>query len=168
MPIISLIAAVDENYGLGNNNKLLCHLPADLKYFKATTLGKPIIMGRNTFQSIGKPLPGRRNIIVSRTLEKRAEIEIASSVTEALALCGNVEELMIIGGAELFRQTLPIAERLYLTHIHHHFVADVFFPVISLKEWCCLEKINHQADGDNVYEMTFSRYERIVSSFAHH
>ena len=142
MCIISLIAVLDENGGIGFNNQLLTHLPADLKYFKSVTLGKPIIMGRRTYESIGMPLPGRENIIVSRTLTQQAEIFVFSNLEQALAHTKNKPEVMIIGGGQLFAEALPFATRLYITRVHHHFKADVFFPPINWTLWECKEEKN--------------------------
>ncbi|QRN04855.1 dihydrofolate reductase [Legionella sp. MW5194] len=160
MTLISLIAAVDENRGLGKNNQLLCHLPADLAHFKKITMGKPIIMGRKTFASIGRPLPGRLNIVLSRTESMIPGVVTVSSLPKALEQVSEFPEAMIIGGADLFEQALPLASRLYLTVIHHLFDADVFFPLWNANEWCCLETLSRQADDKNPYDVTFYSYER--------
>lgn len=161
MTIISLVAAVDENRGLGKDNHLLCHLPADLKHFKTLTMGKPIIMGRNTYDSIGKPLAGRLNIILSRRNLSLEGVEIVDSLTKALALVKNAPEVMIIGGATVYEQALGLASQVYLTVIHYQFDADVFFPAISKADWQCKEAVFQQHDEKNKYDMTFYRYERI-------
>ena len=160
MSTISLIAAVDENNGLGINNQLLCHLSADLQHFKAITLGKPIIMGRGTFDSIGKPLPGRLNIVLSHKTSAIAGVTVLNSLDQALTQTKEMPEIMIIGGAQLFKQTLGMADRLYLTRIHHQFKADVFFPFIDEKLWCCRQQEYRQHDEKNNYDMTFYTYER--------
>jgi dihydrofolate reductase len=157
---VSLIAAVDSNYGLGKNNQLLCHLPADLQHFKALTLGKPIIMGRKTFASIGKPLPRRRNIILSRTAQTIPGVEVVTSLLQALSLTESDSEVMIIGGADVYQQALPYASRVYLTAIEHHFEADVFFPKLDLKEWHCVSQSYRPADEKNAYGMWFYDYQR--------
>ena len=127
--MISLIVAHDKNRVIGYENQMPWHLPGDLQYFKKVTMGKPVIMGRKTFESIGRPLPGRRNIIITRNPAYSAEgIEVVSSVDEALALVSDVEEIMIIGGEQIFTQCLPFADRLYITLIHHEFVGDTYFP----------------------------------------
>lgn len=158
MAIISLIAAVDENFGLGNNNQLLCHLPKDLKHFKELTMGKPIIMGRKTFESIGKPLPGRLNIVLSTQPMVIEGATICSSLDEALNNVSDVPEIMIIGGATLFKRALPFAQRIYLTMIHHHFTADVFFPQIDFKQWIEYSKQEYLHDEKNAFDMTFYEY----------
>ncbi|OFZ18063.1 MAG: hypothetical protein A2X94_02505 [Bdellovibrionales bacterium GWB1_55_8] len=130
--MISLIAALSKNRAIGKGNQLPWHLPEDLKYFRATTSGHPVIMGRKTFQSIGRPLPKRFNVVVSR--DARLEIPgvaIASSLAQAIALCEGqpgAEEIFIIGGAEIYREALPHADRLYLTEIDLHVDGDAFFP----------------------------------------
>lgn len=160
MTVISLIAAIDENNGLGKDNQLLCHLPADLKYFKATTLGKPIIMGRKTFESIGKPLPGRKNIVMSRQPFKVEGVEWAKNLEDALTKAGNVPEIMIIGGANIFSQALPLANRLYLTKIHHQFNSDAHFPSVDMQKWQCISSQHHAEDSENKYALTFFCYEK--------
>ncbi|MDI9819372.1 MULTISPECIES: dihydrofolate reductase [unclassified Legionella] len=160
MPIISLIAAIDENYGIGKDNRLLCHLPADLQHFKTITMGKPIIMGRKTFNSIGKPLPGRLNIVLSRQERKLEGVKLVSSLAEILTLTADVPEVMVIGGATLYEQTLSLASRIYLTLIHHQFEADVFFPKLDKDIWSCKEAIFRPRDEKNKFDMTFCRYEK--------
>ncbi len=160
MTIISLIAAIDENRGLGKENKLLCHLPADLKHFKNITLGKPVIMGRKTYQSIGKALPGRFNIVLSRHAADIKDVTVVGSLPEAIALTDGAPEIMIIGGARVFEQALPMAQHIYLTLIHSTFDADVYFPKLDECEWHCTETIERPHDDKNSYNLTFYRYER--------
>ncbi|GLC89163.1 dihydrofolate reductase [Lysinibacillus piscis] len=127
--MISLIVAHDEKNVIGYQNGMPWHLPGDLQYFKEKTMGKPIIMGRKTFESIGKPLPGRRNIIITRNTEYQAEgIETVASLEEALQLAGDVPEVMIIGGEQIFRLAMELADRLYITKINHTFQGDTYFP----------------------------------------
>ena len=119
--IISLIAAVSENFAIGKDKKLLWHLPADLKFFKEKTLGHCIIMGRKTFESVGKPLPGRRNIVITRNENWKAEgVEVVKSLEEALSLSKDDAEPMIVGGAEIYTLALPLANRIYLTQVEVH------------------------------------------------
>ena len=160
MPMISLIVALDENRGIGNDNQLLCHLPADLNYFKQTTMGKPIIMGRRTHLSIGKPLPGRLNIVLSQQGLSYEGVTMAESLEQALALADGAPEVMIIGGGQLFAQALPFAQRIYMTRIHAKCQADVFFPKLDEHVWQCVEAINRPKDEKNTYDLTFCRYER--------
>lgn len=160
MTQISIIAAVDEAGGLGLNNQLLCHLPADLKHFKEVTMGKPIMMGRTTYESIGKPLPGRLNIVLSKTLTCIEGVLVFDSLEEALNQVQDVPELMIIGGAKLYDQTLDMANRIYLTQIHHTFQADAFFPKMDEKLWSCQNTQFLAKDEKNLYDMTFCFYEK--------
>ncbi|RUR16225.1 dihydrofolate reductase [Legionella sp. km535] len=160
MSIISLIAAVDERGGLGCNNQLLCHLPADLQYFKQTTMGKPIIMGRKTFESIGRPLPGRKNIVLSHSLISIDGVTVLDSLARAISSTAEENEVMIIGGANLFSLAIDIADRIYLTRIHHSFAADVFFPEINEEVWGCRKSGFRERDEKNQYDMTFLVYER--------
>lgn len=133
--MISLIVAHDKNRVIGHKNRMPWHLPGDLKYFKEKTMGKPIIMGRKTFESIGRPLPGRRNIVITRNRDyEREGIEAASSLDEALKLAGDAEEIMVIGGEQIFRLALPMADRLYVTQINHTFEGDTYFPEYG-DEW---------------------------------
>lgn len=159
--MISIIAVVDEKNGLGKDNKLLCHLPADLRHFKNLTLGKPIIMGRKTYDSIGKPLPGRLNIVLSKRLKAIEGAVVVQSLSEALSWVRSAPEVMIIGGVSLFEEALPLASRVYLTLVHHHFVADVFFPQLDPLKWFCKEAIFQEKDKKNAYDMTFFCYELI-------
>lgn len=162
MSQISIVAAIDEQLGLGKDNQLLCHLPADLKHFKELTLGKPIIMGRKTFESIGKALPGRLNIVLSRHPVLAENILTVNSLKEALMAANQAPEVMVIGGAQLFEEALPMARMLHLTTIHHTFQADVFFPVFSASDWDCIEETRHDADGRNAFSMTFNTFVKKV------
>ncbi|MCL9685165.1 dihydrofolate reductase [Legionella maioricensis] len=160
MTIISMIAAIDEAGGLGINNQLLCYLPADLQHFKTITMGKPIIMGRKTFASIGKPLPGRTNIVLSRSSSPIEGVLVVDSLSKAINNNIKTDEIMIIGGSEIFVQAMEIATRLYITRIHHQFKADVFFPKIDESIWRCQNKEFRPCDDKNEYDMTFYTYER--------
>ncbi|MDP3558874.1 MAG: dihydrofolate reductase [Legionellaceae bacterium] len=157
MSRICLVVIVDEARGIGYQNKLLCHLPADLAHFKALTLGKTLIMGRRTYDSIGRPLPKRRSIVLSR--HPILGVEQAFSWEEALRLAGAAPELMVIGGAHVYQQALPVATDIYMTKIHHHFVADTFFPVLEESEWDCQRLGVHEVDERNAFAMTFYHYE---------
>lgn len=160
MSKISLIAAIDEHRGLGKDNQLLCHVPADLQHFKALTLGKPIIMGRKTHESIGKALPGRLNIVLSKHLSTVKDVTVVGSLQEALILVKDAPEVMIIGGANLFAEALPLAQEVYLTLIHAKFDADVFFPELDKNIWHCKEAVEKPRDEKNHYDLTFYRYEK--------
>lgn len=150
---ISLIVAMDEQGGIGKNNGLLCHLPADLKYFKAKTLHKPIVMGRKTYESIGRPLPQRENIVLSRTLEPCPGIRVEHSIETILSAA--FPEIMVIGGAEIFNLFMPYVTQMYITRIHHVFEADVFFPAIDETKWVTHILENRLKDEQNPYDLTF-------------
>ena len=154
--IISMIAAMAKNRVIGCNKQLPWHLPADFKHFKTLTMGKPIIMGRRTYESIGKPLPGRLNIVITRNQDFNAEgVQVVASIEEALSAAGDVEEVMFIGGANLYQQVLPKAHRLYLTFIDLELSGDAFFPEWRGEEWREVEREHHHADEKNVYDYTF-------------
>ncbi|MEK8132186.1 dihydrofolate reductase [Paenibacillus filicis] len=163
---ISYILAMDEARGIGYHNQLPWHLPADLKFFKRTTMGKTILMGRKTYDSIGKPLPGRLNVVLTRDSEFHAEgCTVISSVTEAAQLYGRGgeradEELFVIGGAEVFRLLLPYADRLYITEIRHTFPADTFFPELEQGDWREVSRETGIRDEKNPYDYDFVLYER--------
>lgn len=154
--IISIIAAVAGNMIIGNNNSLPWNLPADMEYFKETTLGKPIIMGAKTFASIGKALPDRKNIILSFDKNYKAEgCVVVTSIEDALKEVGEDEEVMIAGGASIYKQFLPLANRLYLTFIHHDFSGDTYFPKFNIDEWKEIKRIDNQPDEKNPYSYSF-------------
>lgn len=154
--IISIIAALSTNYVIGKNNQLPWHLPADLAHFKALTLGKSILMGRKTYESIGRPLPGRRNIVISRQLDfQAAGCEVVHSLDEALTLAGSAEEVMVIGGTQLFEEALPSADRLYLTWVHGEVEGDSYFPSLDLNEWQETSREERAPDEKNHYALSF-------------
>ncbi|MFP5344679.1 MAG: type 3 dihydrofolate reductase [Gammaproteobacteria bacterium] len=158
---ISLIAAMDENRVIGRNNALPWRLPADMRHFREVTMGKPLLMGRKTFESIGKPLPGRRNIILTRDTDYHAPgCEVAHTIEAALAAAADSEELMVLGGADLFAQLLPRAARLYLTEIHACFSGDAWFPAFDTGEWVETDRSNHAADEKNPYAYSFVTWDR--------
>jgi dihydrofolate reductase len=160
--VISIVVAISENNAIGKNNQLLWHLSADLKHFKEITSGHTIIMGRKTYDSIGKPLPNRRNIVISRNTDLILPgVEVVGSVHEALALCTSEKEVFMIGGAEIYKQSLPITQKIYLTTVHQTFEADAFFPDLKTTEWKETEKEQHQVDEKNNLPYTFSTLERI-------
>ena len=161
--MISLIAAIGKNNELGKGNALLWDLPGDLKHFRDTTMLHAVIMGRKTFESIGKPLPNRKNIVITRDVNYKKEgVEVVHSLAEALDLFPDQnEEIFIIGGAELYKQTIDIADRLYITHIDAEDKdADAFFPEIIPVVWNEIKHEEHSADEKNPYPYTFSMYER--------
>ncbi len=160
--IISIIAAVADNMIIGNNNSLPWNMPADLEYFKKNTLGKSVIMGAKTFESIGKVLPNRKNIILS--YDKNYKVEgcvIATSIEEALKDVGESEEVMIAGGASIYKQFLPLANKLYLTFIHHDFEGDAYFPEFDVNQWKEEKRIDNEADEKNPYPYSFVILEKL-------
>ena len=146
---LSLIAAMAKNRVIGSNNRLPWHLPADLRNFRRVTMGKPIVMGRKTFDSIGRPLPGRTNVVISRNRNYRPEgCMIFHSIDTALHQLHHYEEVMVIGGASFYEQLLPVAERLYLTLIDEDFAGDTFFPQFDVSQWHQIERHDFPADGE--------------------
>ncbi len=163
--MISLIAAIGKNNELGKGNTLLWSMPADMKHFRDTTALHTVIMGRKTFESIGKPLPNRRNIVITRDADyKKAGVEVAHSLAGALDLCPDKnEELFIIGGAELYKQTIDIADKLYITHVDAvDKNADAFFPEIIPIVWNEVSHEEYQPDEKNPIAYTFSVYEKFI------
>ena len=160
--MIALVVATGKNNAIGKDNNLLWHLPVDLKFFKSITLGHPIIMGRTTFDSVGKPLPGRRNIVVSRNKNLKIEgCEVCNSINEAIDLCKNIDTIMIVGGEEIYRQSMQIADRIYRTLIDVSPEADRFFPEINLNEWKLTASDFRPADEKNLIDCTFETYDKI-------
>ncbi len=160
-PLLSLICAMDTNKLIGNNNDLPWHLPADLALFKRHTLGKPIIMGRKTFDSIGRPLPGRKNIIITSNPYWQAEgCETANSIDQALVRAENADEAMLIGGASLYQQTIDRADMLYLTLINHAYSGDAWFPEFDRQQWAVVEEKFYDADENNLNSFSFVKFIR--------
>ncbi|MDH5694253.1 MAG: dihydrofolate reductase [Gammaproteobacteria bacterium] len=159
---LSLIAAIGRNRELGLDNKLLWRLKGDMQYFKQTTLGKPIIVGRKTFESFGgKPLPGRRNIVVTRDASYKATgADVVASLDEAISLVQSSEEVMIIGGASIYEQALGRVHRMYLTEVDGDFEADTWFPAWQDKDWKQVSKDCHSRDEDNQYDYCFRVLDR--------
>lgn len=159
--IVSIVVAIAENNAIGKNNQLLWHLPADLKHFKQITSGHTIIMGRKTYDSIGKPLPNRRNIVITRTPGLQIPgVEVKGSIEDALALCSGEEEVFIIGGAEVYKSTIDLADRIYLTRVHEYYDADAFFPEIDFSCWEETNVEKHVPDEKNRVAYTFSTLSR--------
>jgi dihydrofolate reductase len=159
---LSIIVAMGRNRVIGHNNSLPWHLPADLQHFKAVTMGKPILMGRKTWESIGRPLPGRTNIVITRDPAYRAEgCVVVHDIAAALAAATGHDEVMVIGGAEFYRQVLPQADTLYLTCVDGEFAGDTFFPAINDADWCEVDSEAHPADARNPHAYRFVRMERV-------
>ena len=159
---ISIIVAMSRNRVIGVNDSLPWHISADLKHFKQITMGKPIIMGRKTHESIGRPLPGRENIILTRDKSYRAEgCTVLHSLDDIYAHCKDEQEVMITGGAEIYKLALNQAKRLYLTEVHTEIEGDTYFPDIDLNEWQEIEREDHKADEKNEYDFSFVVMERV-------
>lgn len=162
--VLSLLVAADEQNVIGKNNQLPWHLPNDLKYFKNQTWAMPILMGRKTFESIGKPLAGRKSIVITRNKEwKHDGVSVVHSIDQAIALAMEmgVKEVFVIGGAEIFLSAFPRAGRIYLTRIHHTFDGDVYFPDVSSGEWNLVGNRFCSTDEKNAYAHSFQVWERI-------
>jgi dihydrofolate reductase len=161
--MISIIAAMAENRVIGRENSLPWHLPNDLKHFKRLTSGHAIIMGRKNYESIGRPLPERTNIVVTRTPDYRAPgCTVVHSIGDALVAAGDDPEVFIIGGAELYAQTLARAHRLYLTEIHAHVSGDTYFPNFDMNAWREQAREKQEADATHPFAYSFVTLERIT------
>jgi dihydrofolate reductase len=162
--MITLVVAVSDNDVIGRANQLPWHLPEDLKHFKRVTLGKPIVMGRKTYESIGKPLPGRHNIVVTRSPNYHAEgVTVVAGVDEAIAAAGEAAEIMVIGGAELFKLFLASAGRLHLTRVHGNIEGDVYWPALDTSAWRLVQREDYRADERHAWDMSFEVWERRTS-----
>jgi dihydrofolate reductase len=164
---LCLIAAVAENGVVGKNNALPWHLPEDLKYFKRMTLGKPIVMGRKTFESIGRPLPGRTNIVVSRNQSYAPEgVQVVDSLKSSLTMAAEIAEsgcqkdLMVIGGAAIYAAALPLAQCLYITEVHGEVEGDAFFPEVDWSLWHEVSRTRNAASASGGYDFSFVVFER--------
>jgi dihydrofolate reductase len=162
--MISLIVAAAENNSIGKNNQLLWHLPNDLKFFKNTTWGMPVIMGRKTFEAVNKPLPGRFNIVITRQADWKAEGTItATDLDDALqkAKATNCNEIFVIGGGEIYQQSMLIADKMYITRVHATLDGDTFFPAIDETHWQQTSLQEFAADEKHAYAYSFQTWERI-------
>ena len=164
--MITIIVAMGLKNEIGANNQLLWHLPKDLKHFKEITSGHPIIMGRKTYESIGKPLPNRTNIVVSTKKDWFEEgILIVGSLKEAIKFAKKMdEEIFIIGGGNIYEQTIDLAEKLEVTQVNAELKADIFFPKINPKIWNKTNEVSHEKDEKNEYDFSFQTYERKTDS----
>ncbi len=161
--MVIIIAAIASNNALGKDNQLIWHLPADLKRFKSTTLGQTVVMGRKTFESLGKALPNRTNIIITRNKDfKAGDVTVVHSLDKALKISKDKEKIYILGGAEIYSQAMPVADLLELTLIHAHFDADTFFPVIDQSIWKEINREDHKKDDKNPYDYSFVTYKKSV------
>ena len=160
-PLVSLIVAMARNGVIGREQALPWRLPEDLKRFRAFTLGKPILMGRKTYDSLGRPLPGRDNLVLTRDRAwSAAGVRVVHSLEEALAAARPSAELVVIGGAQIYRLTLPLAQRLYLTRVHADVPGDTYFPRIDAAEWADVAQSAHPVDDRHAFAITFTTLER--------
>jgi len=157
---MSLIAAMDRNRLIGNKNQLPWHLPADLAHFKQVTMGKPIVMGRKTYESIGKPLPGRTNIVISRSDYKAEGVEVVSSICAAVAKVANADELVVIGGSTIYEMVIDVVDQMYLTFVEAEFTGDTWFPAFDSEKWFISSEEKHAADEKNKYDYRYVTYEK--------
>jgi len=161
---LSLIVAMATNRTIGLNNKMPWHLSADLQHFKKITMGQPIIMGRKTFESIGRPLPGRQNIIISRNTDYQQQgCSVFNDLDSALQSCTENDEVFVIGGATLYKATLARADRLYITEIHNEFKGDTWFPEIQQAQWREVEREDINDDNSVDFNYSFMTYDRSIN-----
>ena len=160
--MISIIVAISDDYGIGKNNELLWHISEDLKRFKKLTLGKTVIMGKKTWESLPRrPLPGRKNIVLTDVPGECIDCSItAYSIEDALGKCEKNEEIFVMGGGSIYRQFMPIADRLYITHVHLKAAADVYFPEIDPLVWEVIEKEDFNGNQDHDIPYTYIQYKR--------
>jgi len=161
--VISLIAAASENKVIGKDNRLPWCLPTDMRYFKNITWAMPVIMGRKSFESLGKPLQGRKNIVITRRTDWQPDgVEIVHSIDQAIIVASelDVKEIFVIGGAEIFRAAMPSADRIYLTLVHGNIEGDTFFPEIKQEEWKLVSNRDCEPDEKNAYALSFQVWER--------
>lgn len=159
--MISIIAAVADNGIIGRDNTLPWHLPQDLRHFKSVTMGHPVIMGRKNYEDIGKPLPGRLNIVISRDKSFFAQgCVMAHSIEEAISAADTNEEVFVIGGAQIYRLFLPLVNKMYITEVHTEAKGDIRFPDFDKALWKTVSREDHKADNNNPYDYSFVVYER--------
>ena len=160
-PLLSQIVAMTRDNVIGRDNAMPWHLPDDLQRFKALTMGKPMLMGRKTFEAIGKPLPGRTSLVLTRHPSWHAAgVTAVRTLDEAFETIGSVPELCVVGGAEIYRLTLPVTQRIHLTRIDASIPGDTVFPAFDMSEWRETERIEHAADARHAHAMTFITLER--------
>lgn len=163
MSEISIVAAVADNYAIGKGNKLPWHLPADLKHFRELTTGHAVVMGKRTFESLPNgPLPNRRNVVLTSVMSEGVNEGYfeADSLEDAFYLCEKEEKIFIVGGAAVYRQSLEIADSLYVTWVHHEFSADIYFPEVDFSKWEEVSRQDMPADEKNPYPYSFVHYKR--------
>ena len=162
-PRVSLIAALAQNRVIGIENRLPWKLPEDLAHFKALTLGHPILMGRKTFESLGRPLPGRRNIVITRNRDyQSSDCESVVSIADAIALCVEADEIFFIGGAELYKQVLPLVDRLYLTEVQIEAQGDAWFPEFDRTDFIETSRVHNLGEKGDLLRFDFVVYDRLA------
>jgi dihydrofolate reductase len=160
-PVVTLVVAAATGGVIGHDGRMPWHLPADLAHFKRVTMGKPIVMGRKTYASIGRALPGRLNVVVTRDRAFRADgVAVAHSLDDALAACGEAAEVMVIGGGEIYAAALPLASRIHLTEVHATVEGDTRFPALNPAEWQEVARATRPADERTVHPLSFVTLER--------
>jgi dihydrofolate reductase len=159
--MISVIVAVADNGVIGGQNRLLWHISEDLRRFKQITMGHPVVMGRKTWDSLGRPLPARRNIVISRQTLSVEGAEVAHSLLEACSLFAPEDEIFIIGGAQIYEEAMPIADKLYLTRVYHSYSGDTYFPKWNSSQWRCMEKQMFDMGESYPWPFSFEVYERV-------
>ena len=159
--MVSIIVAVAQNGTIGDKNSLLWHISEDMRFFKRTTSGHPVIMGRKTYDSLGRPLPNRTNVVISRTAEHIEGCQIARSLKEAIALFPAEEEIFIIGGAQIYALALEVADRIYLTRVEHDYEGDTSFPEIDFSQWRLVDVVRHERGEEYESPFEFRTYDRV-------
>lgn len=163
--MVSIIVAVADGGVIGGKNSLLWHISEDMRMFKRVTSGHPVVMGRKTFESLGRPLPNRTNVVITRNQDFEAGgVMVAGSLEEAVAMFSDTEEVFVIGGGEIYRQAMPLAGRLYLTRIHAKYAGDTFFPECDSAEWTPVSSEYHERGENFTHPFEFLVYERIGSA----
>lgn len=159
--MIAIVVAMASNNAIGKDNQLLWHITEDMKFFKSLTQGGTVIMGRKTYESIGRPLPNRRNIVVSRSVDHLDDrVDLFHSLEEAIQAASSDEKVFIIGGGEVYSQSLAMADTLYITLVDHLYEADTFFPTINYDEWNVVEKVDYERGASFEYPFSFITYKR--------
>lgn len=162
--MISIIVAVAQNGVIGSDNRLLWHISEDMKMFRRVTTGHPVIMGRKTFESLARPLPNRTNVVVTRNTDYRPEgVEVVHSLEEAVAMFPDSEELFIIGGGEIYRQAMPLADRLYITKVYADYEGDTRFPDLNRDEWTLVSSERHERGEQFPHPFEFLVYKRVMN-----
>lgn len=159
--MISIIVAVAENGVIGDKNSLLWHIAEDMRFFRRTTSGHPVVMGRKTYESLGRPLPNRTNVVISRALGELEGCTVVRSLEEAVAMFPKDEEVFIIGGAQIYALALEVADRLYLTRVGHSYEGDTSFPKWNPEQWRCVEREAYEQGEKFPHPFAFELYERV-------